>query len=85
MQETKTDLTTDWVKLSDIITVDSSKTYYIQNRGNGILWLSEGSSVPTDGGIFVENFKIAEYKQGEQDLYLRSYSGTLVANISSEG
>lgn len=86
-QEKFENISNEWVELSDIITVDSSKTYFIQNRGPDKLLALESSTEPedTDNGILVEPYLVLEYKSGTDNLYLRAFSGNLSINISSEG
>lgn len=81
-------LTTEWVSLSDIITVDASTTYYIQNRGANVLIAVEPDSEPSDDdtdGVLVQPYKILKYKKGTNDLYLRAFANMCSINISSEG
>lgn len=87
MQVDLVNLTTEWVALSTITTVEDNTNYYIQNRGGGILIGLESSSTPTatKGGILVRPFEVAKYKKGTQNLYLRAYSGQCEVNITSEG
>ena len=81
-------LTYEWTALSDIITVENDVTYYIQNRGADTLVALESSSEPSEnaqGGTMILPYKVAEYKKGSQDLYLRALNRSCAVNISSEG
>ena len=79
-------LTDEWTEISDIITVDADKTYYIQNRGADLLVACESASTPLDGGgILVRPYRILKYKKGTGNLYLRAFTNTCSINISSEG
>jgi hypothetical protein len=88
MQETFQKLTSEWVALSDFITVDADKKYRIQNRGADVLIALESSSEPDadnyEGTNILPYFE-AEYVKGEQDLYLRAYNVSCSVNITSEG
>lgn len=82
------DLTTTWTALSDIITVDADTTYYIQNRGAGVLVVVEPDSEPSaddTDGILVQPYKVLKYKKGTNDLYLRAFANMCSINVSSEG
>lgn len=81
-------ITTEWVALSDIITVSEDVTYFIQNRGYDILVALESSSEPSDdteGGVLISPYIQAIYKKDEQELYLRAFSNTCSLNITSGG
>ena len=78
-------LTDEWVTLSSLITVENDKTYYIQNRGASVLIACESDSEPSDDdGVLILPYKTLEYKVGDQDLYLKSFTGTCSINISDE-
>ena len=78
-------LDNNWVNASTIFTPVSDKTYYLQNRGNDYMVACEGSQVPTDmSGVYIAPHKMARYKLGSQNLYLRAHNGTCSVNISDE-
>lgn len=81
-------LTNEWESFSSIIgTVDADTTYYIQNRGCDPLILLESDSEPGDGdftGNIVLPNKVAVYKKGSQDLYLRAFNRSCSINVTSE-
>lgn len=80
-------LTTEWTALSDIITVEDDTTYYIQNRGAGTLIAQEGASQPdaeNQNGVLITPYRIAQYKKGSEDLYLRAFDQNCSINITSE-
>lgn len=84
-QEGLAELTKAWSALSDIITVDADKTYYIQNRGSDMLLACEGATEPTDAdGVLVRPFEVLKYKKGTGSLYVKAYTATCSINISSE-
>lgn len=79
-------LTNEWVALSDIITVDSSKTYYVQNRGADVLLAVESANEPTSlDGVLVKPYEVLKYQQGQDTLYMRAYNSGCSINITSEG
>jgi len=79
-------ITKQWVALSDLITVEPETVYYIQNRGDKILYACEGLEKPkNDEGIKVPSCEVLMYKKGAQTLYLRAYEEDCAINISSEG
>ena len=85
-QEAIEQLTTEWGALSDIITVDSSKTYYIQNRGADVLLAVESASEPTSlDGVLVKPYEVLKYQEGTDPLYLKAYNSNCSINITSEG
>lgn len=85
-QEKFEQLIGEWIELSDIITVDVDKTYYIQNRGPDVLVACEGSSEPvSEEGVLVQPYKVLKYKKGADDLYLRAFANNCSINITSEG
>lgn len=87
-QESIYSLTTAWTALSDIITVDASTTYYLQNRGADILLLVESSSAPSSNsieGVLVQPYTPISYQKGSDNLYLRALNSTCTVNVSSEG
>jgi len=84
-QEGLTQLTKEWSVLSDIITVDADKTYYIQNRGSDMLLACEGAAEPNDAvGVLVRPFEVLKYKKGTGSLYVKAYTTTCTINITSE-
>lgn len=86
-QEKFENISNEWVGLSDLITVEADKLYFIQNRGPDKLLALESSTEPeeTDEGILVEPYVVLEYKAGVDNLYLRAFDKSLSINISSEG
>ena len=85
-QEGLSELSGEWVALSDIITVDDDGTYYIQNRGSDILLAQESASEPTDSnGVLVKPFEVLKYQKGTGSLYLKAYTEVCTINITSEG
>lgn len=85
-QEGLRELSGEWVALSDIITVDESKTYYIQNRGSNMLLACEGGEKPTEStGVLVKPFEVLKYQKGTDTLYLKAYTEVCTINITSEG
>lgn len=87
-QEKFEQLIGEWIELSDITTVDSSLTYYIQNRGPDVLVACEDSSKPDEDnrdGILVKPYKVLKYKVGADNLYLRAFANNCSINITSEG
>lgn len=79
-------LTTDFVALEDLITIDPDVTYQIQNRGPDYLLLVESATEPTtDDGILLKPYSeiVALYKQGEDTLYLRALSSNCSFNVTS--
>lgn len=81
-------LTNEWTALSDIITVSTDTTYYIQNRGADTLVALESFTEPAADnreGFMCQPYKVIEYKKGIQDLYLRSFNKSCAINITSEG
>lgn len=85
-QEAFEQLTSEWVAISDKITVDSNKTYYIQNRGADVLLAVESASEPTTlDGVLVKPYEVLKYKEGTDTLYLRAYNSNCAINITSEG
>ncbi len=79
-------LTNEWVALSDIITVDDDATYYLQNRGSGILLAQETSEAPSNNdmkGVLIKPYETAKYKSNGGDLYMRAYSSSCSVNISN--
>lgn len=80
-------LTNEWTALSDIITVSADAKYYIQNRGADVLVALEADSEPDADsldGTMILPYKVAEYKKGTQDLYLRAFNRSCAINITSE-
>lgn len=86
-QEKFEHISNEWIVLSDLITVEADKLYFIQNRGPDKLLVIESSAEPeeTDEGILVEPYVVLEYKEGADNLYLRAFDNNLSINISSEG
>lgn len=79
-------LTKEFVAFSDITTVDADTTYYIQNRGPDVLVALEASSTPDEelDGVYVPPYCVLQYKQGEQNLYLRAGKTNCSINVSKE-
>lgn len=85
-QESFRQVTSEWKNISEFITVDSEKTYYIQNRGPCVLVVIESDGLPSSKhGIFVKPYDVVKYKKGNQDLYLSAFSSVCGINITSEG
>ena len=88
MQEAfEKNLTRAWTSFADIVgTVDSSKTYQIQNRGYDTLVALESTGEPAvdnqAGDLILANHT-ALYKKGTQDLYLRAFNQNCSINITS--
>ena len=77
-------LSTTWVAITDLITPEDDKNYFIQNRGPFMVIAVESASTPTtDAGIVVPAYKTLKYVKGTNTLYLKSY-GTSYVNISDE-
>ena len=84
-QEAFEQLTSEWTDIADIITVDASATYYIQNRGSDTLVACEGSAKPTRAiGVLVKPYEVLKYKKGTDNLYLRAFNTNCGINITSE-
>ena len=87
MQKEFESLTTEWVALSDIITVDADTTYRIQNRGPAKIIALDTDTQPEEGsdaGDLVLPYEIGEYEKGTGDLYLRAFDGVSSINITSK-
>lgn len=87
MQKDFQSITTEWVDINDIITVEDDVNYYIQNRGPATLIGQESATKPEDDnqeGILITPYKIAQYKKGTNNLYLRSFDRECSINITSE-
>ena len=80
-------ITTEWVALSDLITIEANATYRIQNRGTDVLVALEADSLPGAGqdGDLILPFVQAPYKKGTQNLYLRAFSNICGINITKVG
>lgn len=75
---------TTWIIITDIITPEDDKNYFIQNRGPDMLIAVESASAPsTDAGIVIPAYKTLKYVKGTNTLYLKSY-GTSYVNINDE-
>lgn len=84
-QEGLSELSREWVALSDIIKVDDDSTYYIQNRGSDMLLACEGGEEPTEStGVLVKPFEVLKYKKNGGSLYLKAYTATCTINITSD-
>lgn len=84
-QEGLSELSGEWVALSDIITVDDDGTYYIQNRGSDMLLACEGGEKPTEStGVLVKPFEVLKYKKNGGSLYLKAYTKLCTINITSD-
>lgn len=78
-------LGTEWVAITDFISVVANKKYYIQNRGPNYLLSLESDSLPNSlDGTIVLPYKVLEYTQGEGNLYLRAFSNNCSINITSQ-
>lgn len=87
MQKEFESLTTEWVALSDIITVDADTTYRIQNRGPSKIIALDTDTQPeagSDAGDLVLPYEVGEYKKGTGDLYLRAFNGVSSINITTK-
>lgn len=77
-------ITTSWVAITDLITPEDGKVYYIQNRGPFVVKALESASAPTtEAGICIPAYKVLKYVKGTDTLYLKSY-GISEINISDE-
>ena len=84
-QEGLSEISNEWVVLSDIITVDDDGTYYIQNRGSDMLLACEGGEKPTEStGVLVKPFEVLKYKKNGGSLYLKAYTKLCTINITSD-
>ena len=86
-QEAFEQLTSEWVALSDKITVDEDANYYIQNRGADILLAQEAGEAPQAdnvNGTLIKPYEQAKYKANGGDLYLRAYNSNCSVNITSD-
>jgi len=78
-------LTEEWTPITDIETPVQDRTYFIQNRGPGLLLAQEAAAEPTtEAGIIVEPFKMLKYVAGTDTLYLRALSGKCAVNVTDE-
>ena len=77
-------LSTTWVAITDLITPEDDKNYYIQNRGPFMVIAVESASTPTtEAGICIPAYKTLKYVKGSNTLYLKSF-GSSEINISDE-
>lgn len=86
-QESFLEVGSEWVALSDKITVDADTTYYIQNVGPGTIVALESATEPaedTKGGNIIEPYKQASYVKGTQDLYFRALYKNASINLTSK-
>ena len=83
-QKILSNLTTEWVAITDLIIPEDGKNYSIQNRGPDMVIAQESASKPTDkAGICIPSYKVLKYVKGTNILYLKSY-GVSEINISDE-
>ena len=76
-------VSTDWVDASTLATFTSDSSYFIQNRGAGILVAVEDSTEPSDdSGTAVLPYKVFKYTAGTDKLWLKALTGTCAVNIS---
>lgn len=86
MQESFIKISNEWTLLSDEITIDSDKYYFIQNRGADVLVALESDSLPDEGsedGVMILPYTQAIYKKDTQNLYLRAFNNNCLVNITS--
>ena len=77
-------LSTTWVAITDIITPEDDKNYFIQNRGPDMVIAVESAATPTtEAGICIPAYKTLKYVKGANTLYLKSYR-TSEINITDE-
>lgn len=73
----------NWVDASTLGTLTSESSYFIQNRGAGVLLAVESASEPqTEAGTVVNPLKVFKYTAGEEKLWLKSIMGSCLINIS---
>ena len=84
MADTRFKLTQEWTALSDLITIDSSKTYQIYNQGPNAFVKYEGASKPSNkeqAGVPVAFDNTLVYEKGSENIYLRAINGDTYINI----
>ena len=83
-QKASQTLSTTWVAITDIITPEDDKNYFIQNRGPDMVIAVESAATPTtEAGICIPSYKTLKYVKGTDTLYLKSYR-TSEINITDE-
>lgn len=84
-------VTKEWKRLEELIgngfTFDSGTTYVIEGRGNGGVLIMESDTLPADNSkegnrLDGLGYKIAEYKVGSGDLYVRLDSNSLDSGVN---
>jgi hypothetical protein len=74
----KHNLSNDWARLGDLISIDNLKTYTIQNIGYNSLIIQENSILPdVNVGFVVVPHEVIRFVPEGYDLYLRG-STTIV-------
>ena len=79
-------LTTEFVALEDLMTIDPDVTYQIQNRGPDYLLAVEPDAEPTtEAGTLLKPYsdKLPLYKKGQNTLYLRALHSNCSFNVTS--
>lgn len=77
-------ITNEWIKIT---VPDEGETYLLQNRGADVLVALESDTFPEEDnqeGTYILPYIEAEYKKGEQDLYLRAFNKSCSVNICSK-
>lgn len=72
----------DWVDASTLGTMSSGNSYYVQNRGSGVLLAVESANEPTtDAGMEVLPYKVLKFTVGTDKLWLKATMGVCNVNI----
>jgi hypothetical protein len=79
----KFNITGDWVKLSDLITVENEKTYYVQNLDSPAIFVVESDTEPTEKvGMRVLKNETIGYEKGKE-LWLTCENNARLQNIAT--
>lgn len=88
-QENFVQIPKNWILFSDLITnFDNSATYQLYNNGVSTVKCLESDTLPTDnaeGGLPLYQNRIAIYKKGTQNLYIKALSNDTYINITKVG
>jgi hypothetical protein len=68
-----------WSKFSDLITVDPTAAYLVQNTGDSLMFVRETDTTPlnSDSGFIVKPTEFIRYK-GATELYLKGVTAIAV-------